>query len=84
MKRVIASFLGACCVLLTATAARAYNTGGIIVWPVPFYPGCGIVQVTDLQALALEAMGDPGGALFNKVKVKVYTQPLPSALESLS
>jgi hypothetical protein len=73
MKRVIASSLGVCCLLLFATAARAYNTGGIIVWPVPFYPGSGIVQITDLQALALEAMGYPGGALFNKVKVKVHT-----------
>ncbi len=73
MNRTMLSFLAACCFIVSATAARAYNSGGIIVWPVPFYPGNGIVQITDLQALALETMGYPGGAMFNKVKVKVYT-----------
>jgi hypothetical protein len=72
MRHVI-SILGVCCIMLCATAARAYNTGGVIVWPAPFYPGSGIVQITDLQALALQAMGYPGGSVFNKVKVKVYS-----------
>jgi hypothetical protein len=61
------------CIMLPASAVMAYNTKGIVVWPVPFYPGSGIVQITDLQALALEAMGYPGGSVFNKVKVKIYT-----------
>lgn len=72
MKRVLTFFLGASCVVFSAAAVFAYNTKGVVVWPVPFYPGSGIVQITDLQALALEAMGYPS-PMFNKVKVKVYT-----------
>ncbi len=73
MKRVATSFLGACCIIFCATALRAYNSNGIIIWPVPFYPGNGIVQITDLNALALEAAGYPGSPIFNKVKLSIYT-----------
>ncbi|MBP7736251.1 MAG: hypothetical protein KA369_09800 [Spirochaetes bacterium] len=72
MKRVLTLFLGTSCIVFSAVAAFAYNTQGVMVWPVPFYPGSGIVQITDLQALALEAMGYPS-PMFNKVKVNIYT-----------
>lgn len=62
MKYSTAVLLCTCCILLAAQTGYAYQTNGVIVSPVPYYPGWGVVQINDYF----------GGALFNKVKIKIY------------
>ena len=62
MKYTFAALLIVCCILLSARAGYTYHTNGIIVCPVPYFPGGGIVQINDYF----------GGNYFNKVKMKIY------------
>ena len=49
--------------LLLSATEPAYSYNMIVLWPLPFYPGAASCRSRDLQALALEAMGNPGGSI---------------------
>lgn len=73
MNKIISIVVALGCCMASASTAYAYHSNGVVVWPIPYFPGNGVLQVTDIQAVALAAMGYPGGAVFNKVKMKVYS-----------
>ncbi|OHD68717.1 MAG: hypothetical protein A2W19_12970 [Spirochaetes bacterium RBG_16_49_21] len=61
MKYALSASLTICFLILCIQESHAYRTNGVIVYPVPYYPGKGVFQAVDLS-----------GTTFNKVKMKIY------------
>jgi hypothetical protein len=61
MKYKSCLLLCGCILFMFARAGHAYHSKGIILWPIPYYPGIGVVQINDFAGVA-----------FNNVKMKIY------------
>ncbi|MBN2159666.1 MAG: hypothetical protein JW807_09740 [Spirochaetes bacterium] len=61
MKYIVTIFSVCSLLLVSVQISYAYRTKGVVFWPLPYYPGIGVFQVTDYA-----------GVLFNKVRMKVY------------
>src|SRR5512136_1856868 len=61
MKYIVTIFSAVSLLLLSLQTSYAYKTKGVILWPVPYYPGIGVFQINDYAVVP-----------FNKVKMKVY------------
>jgi len=51
-----------CILFLYSRAGYSYHANGIILWPIPYNPGIGVMQIRDFS-----------GVNFNNVKMKVYS-----------
>ena len=61
MRYKLTILFSLCVLFLSAASGYSYHTSGIIIWPIPFNPGYGIIQINDFS-----------GIEFNKVKMKIY------------
>jgi hypothetical protein len=61
MKYFRGTVLGICFLLASAHAGYGYSTKGVIVWPIPYYPGIGVFKVMDYTGLT-----------FNRGSMKIY------------
>ncbi len=61
MKRKWPILLCGCVLFLFAETGYSFHSKGIILWPIPYYSGKGVVQINDFSGVA-----------FNNVKMKIY------------
>jgi hypothetical protein len=61
MKSKLLTVMMVSALLLIARAGYSYHAKGIILWPIPYYAGNGVMQFKDFS-----------GIDFNKVRIKIY------------